>query len=259
MFDSLEFQSLGWFRYGCTYPVPRAPLLYDSRKLSFSGLAGEVVLPERKGRTVRQLARTPYICGFRAGWTKFAICTVHIYYGQNRPDDPRRIEEIRNISSLLAARVGIGRGQPDSADGSSNPAPENLILLGDFNIFERGSDKTFRVLAESGFIVPQEIRVLKTNARRDKEYDQIAFLKRNNRFESTGKAGVFDFYKCVFGEDAKTIYQVPTRTNFAQWRTYQMSDHFLLWTELRIDFSNEYLRAAFTCQSAQRAGSSGTC
>jgi hypothetical protein len=54
--------------------------LYDSRKVTFGGLAGEIVLPPSKVDTdVLQFARTPFVCGFKSGWAKIDLCTVHIY------------------------------------------------------------------------------------------------------------------------------------------------------------------------------------
>src|SRR3546814_771887 len=90
-----------------------------------------------------------------------------------------------------------------------------------------------------------------------KHYDQIAFMARPGRFGTSGKAGVFDFQKSVFGRDQLDRYldlvdpayfiskngkaKNPT-TVYNDWRTHQMSDHLLLWSELRINFSEEYLR-----------------
>ncbi|MFT4155249.1 hypothetical protein [Parafilimonas sp.] len=85
----------------------RLAFVFDTRKVKFGGLAGEVVLPpfETKdpetGQTiyqpVKQLARTPYMCGFKAGWTDFILSTVHILYGTSVANDPGRIAEIKNI------------------------------------------------------------------------------------------------------------------------------------------------------------------
>ena len=105
----------------------RMGFLYDSRKLKFSGLAGELVLPplqytengKTKYRPISQLARTPFMCGFEAGWTKFILATVHVLYGTDNAEDPLRIEEIKQIAELLKKRT------QDSAAWS-----KNLILLG---------------------------------------------------------------------------------------------------------------------------------
>jgi hypothetical protein len=72
-------------------------------------------------------------------------------------------------------------------------------------------------------------------------------MTRPRRFGTTGRAGVFDFYEHVFREDQAGDYAALVKatggekTGYKQWRTYQMSDHLLMWCELAIDFSNEYL------------------
>ena len=71
----------------------RIAFLYDTRKVSFGGLAGEIVIPplEEMKKTVgptEQLYRTPYIVGFRSAWFKFEICSVHIVYGESKANDP---------------------------------------------------------------------------------------------------------------------------------------------------------------------------
>ena len=55
--------------------LERLAFLYDSRKVRFSGLAGEVVLPSaatgRREDFVEQFARTPFLVGFSVGWFSF--------------------------------------------------------------------------------------------------------------------------------------------------------------------------------------------
>src|SRR4030043_342708 len=105
----------------------RMAFLYDKRKVKFEGLAGELVLPEKNKNEkmeITQLARTPFICGFASGWTKFMLVTVHIYYGEDSEETPERIEEIRQVAQRLKERT------EDEAAWV-----RNLILLGDFNIY----------------------------------------------------------------------------------------------------------------------------
>ncbi len=236
----------GWWKYlvtditiGRSGNGERLAFVYDSRKVDFSGLAGEVVLPEEDGKPKLQFARTPFVCGFKAGWSSFSLCTVHVYYGKAEKDDPRRVEEIRSLARLLAAR--------GKADPRRIGEPENLVLLGDFNIFAR-EDVTFEALVDAGFTIPEELQqVPGSNVQKDKHYDQIALMARPRRFGTTGKAGVFDFYEHVFREDQQAEYRElmeqtkGTKAGYKQWRTYQMSDHLPMWCELDIDFSNEYL------------------
>lgn len=218
----------------------RLAFLYDSRKVAFSGLAGEVVLPDRKGKPVLQFARTPFVCGFKAGWSTFSLCTVHVYYGTAKANDPRRTEEIDALAKLLAER--------GKADPRRISEPENLVLLGDFNIFSRDDD-TYQAIVNAGFKVPTALQEIPgSNVKKNKHYDQIAVMSRPERFGLTGRAGVFDFYEHVFREDQADVYSAAMKATrgekvgFAQWRTYQMSDHLLMWCELAIDHSTRYLK-----------------
>ena len=79
------------------------------------------------------------------------------------------------------------------------------------------------------------------------------------------KAGAFNFTKSVFreedyetympyykeaydkmieGEKKKGKKNLTTAQSYysGKWRTFQMSDHLPLWVELKIDFSDEYLK-----------------
>jgi hypothetical protein len=251
--DRLQEILGGWWKYTVTDVTEgtagnreRMAFLYDSRKVAFGGLAGEVVLPEKKGKRVLQFARTPFICGFKSGWTKFNLCTVHIYYGTAKAEDPRRVQEIRDLAQFLAKRAKMPPAQPAGSNGKPgqhSSEPENLILLGDFNIFDR-ADATMKALIDAGFTVPPELQeVPGSNKAKDKHYDQIAFMTRPARFGTTGRAGVFDYYQSVFRDKDEKAYRslMGKAKKYNDWRTYQMSDHLLMWVELRIDFAKEYL------------------
>lgn len=236
----------------------RMAFLYDSGKVTFGGLAGEIMLPPHKGQPVPQFARSPFLCGFRSGWVKFNLCTVHIYYGKAVPNDPQRVAEISNLTGLLVKKFRPpAQAQPARPQGEAsavrNTSSENLVMLGDFNIFSRDDD-TFKAITDAGFEIPDVLReVPGSNLGESKHFDQIAFLAREQRFEATGKAGVFNYSKSVFGDDDEALHALQMGQPYADkapaeksryyrdWRTFQMSDHLLLWCELRIDFSREYL------------------
>jgi hypothetical protein len=252
--DRLQEILGGWWKYlvtdvteGTSGNRERMAFLYDSRKVAFGGLAGEIVLPESKKERVLQFARTPFICGFKSGWTKFNLCTVHIYYGKAQAEDPRRVQEIKDLAKFLAKRAKMPPAQPSRPDGKVTPGrtqePENLIVLGDFNIFSR-SDATLKALLDQGFTIPEELQAVEgSNTKQDKHYDQIAFMTRPGRFGTTGKAGVFNYYKQVFRDEDAPDYKslMGTAKRYNDWRTYQMSDHLVMWVELRIDYAAEYL------------------
>lgn len=234
----------------------RLAFLYDTRKVSFGGLASELVLPplelkDENNKTiykpVSQIARTPFMCGFQAGWTRFILATVHILYGKNTANDPLRIEEIHQVAQSLRSRT-LDR----------NAWSHNLILLGDFNIFSP-QDKTMQALTEAGFIVPPALQNLPSNAPETKFYDQIAFRVRDDRFATDSQAGIFNYYKSVFRPEDEAIYapligdayhitstgkprKDKTAYYLTYWRTHQMSDHLPMWVELKIDYSDDYLK-----------------
>lgn len=233
----------------------RLAFLYDSRKLSFTGLSGEIVIPpipvKENGKTVRydpsdQLYRTPFVVGFQAGWFKFMIATVHIAYGENKGDSEQRVKEIKLLSDFLAKRVR-----------SNYSLYKNLIILGDFNIFKT-TNQTFKEISKN-FTIPKELQELPSNAIKNKHYDQIGY-KFMDEVKMTN-AGVFDFYSDVYrledeaeyiGKMGKAYDQTSKgkardkkgKTSYYKtyWRTHQMSDHLPMWAEFEIDFSQKYLK-----------------
>jgi len=225
----------------------RMAFLYDRRKVDFTGLAAELVLPKEivPDDGPLQFARSPYIASFRAGWAYFTLLTVHIYYGKSIKDDPRRLEEITRLGKTVAKNARLFSGARVLGPGKEMPERDNLILLGDFNIFNR-NDVTMEALTASSFIVPEELQTIPgSNVAKDKHYDQIAYFKKLESLRSTGRAGVFDFYDHVYRLDGAAAYEAlrkdkPGRS-FKDWRTYRMSDHLPMWLEFGIDDSEAYL------------------
>jgi len=225
----------------------RIAFVYDGRKVRFDHLVGEITLPPGK-IPPRQLARSPFVCAFRTGWRRVSLCSVHIYYGEGNPNDPVRVAEIDALSELLAGRNVKRRS---AADGE----PEIVVLLGDFNIFNRTGDETSAALARHDFILPKKLRTLPaSNLGGDKYYDQIAFHEPRKLLRTTS-AGVYDFTKVIFDQGEASIYgeamqrsapeqykEADDKTKFYKnWRTFQISDHLPLWLELKTDFADAYL------------------
>ncbi len=229
----------------------RMTFIYDTRKVSFQKIAGEVVLPFNKTIGGQQFARTPFMVAFQSGWFRFNICTVHIYYGEDRGELlQRRIAEIDTIAAFLSKR----------ADDEA----ANYIILGDFNIVSP-EHQTMQSLKKHGFIIPEGLSP--SNMLMDKYYDQIGFKSREGQVKFGGRAGVFNLYKTLFGGSERLAYY-PLMKNRGQlecgpdgaaqdteknkdyylgiWRTFQMSDHLPMWVELKIDFSDEYLQKIVT-------------
>ncbi|WKZ38566.1 MAG: endonuclease/exonuclease/phosphatase family protein [Anaerolineales bacterium] len=232
----------GWWKYlvsdvtlGAQGNNERHAYIYDTRKISFGGLAGELV-PEMKKHgdllaSDFSFARTPYVAGFKAGWFKFTLCTQHFYYGQAKADDPQRVEEARKVVALLKKRMR-----------SKDAWAYNAILLGDFNVFST-KDETFQALEKGMFHIPKNLRNTYTNAVRNKPFDQIAFLARDVESQmGLARAGAFPFFEHVYRDaDWQTYQPESTLAKYKQWRTFKMSDHLPLWVELFVDFGDAYL------------------
>ena len=236
----------------------RMAFLYDSRKVKFGGLSGELVLPpikakDSQGNTIYlpviQAARTPFMVGFNAGWSKFTLVSVHVLYGESKPNDPERVFEINEIAKFLDERA------EDETSWS-----RNFILLGDFNIF-KPEDDTMKALTDNGFVIPEKLLDKPSNVSETRHFDQIAFRVRKNRFADViSNAGVINFFKSVFRVKDEALYaermgksylhdskgsprdeKGKTKYYKTYWRTHQMSDHFPMWIELKINYSDEYL------------------
>jgi endonuclease/exonuclease/phosphatase family metal-dependent hydrolase len=225
----------------------RMAFIFDRCKVFFRKMAGEIVLPQSKLIEQNlQFARTPFCVAFQAGWFRFILTEVHIYYGTSAKDNPRRVEEITTIATFLKDR--------------SKKEGENYILMGDFNIFDT-TDATMKALQKQGFYVPNAIQVVHSDLGKTKHYDQIAFnLKIDNNMilfsEGQQRAGAFDFTETVYTpqdldiyreyfDEKYTINKTEKQVNtyyLTNWRTFEMSDHLPLWIELKIDFSNQYLK-----------------
>jgi len=203
----------------------RLAYLYDRRRVTPSGLAGEIVLPsEANGDPSQQFDRTPYIVGFQTAAERFALLTAHIRYG-DRPED--RLGEIKSLSRYIAD------GIRDRATAGGEET--NLIVLGDFNIDDRGDNPLFQAFVSTGLMVPQQLLNLKTTySTKPKYYDQIAWFMGNLDLLTNDRAGVINY--------AGAIY----RDFGLRQMSFRVSDHFPVWVEFILDRSTE--------QIAQRLG-----
>ena len=234
----------------------RMAFLFDKSKISFRNMVGELVLPANKLIEQKlQFARTPFTVAFQAGWFRFVLTTVHVYYGTAAKENPRRVEEINAVAEFLNKRA--------------KKEDENYILLGDFNIFNTG-DATMKALEKHGFYIPDAIKEHPTDLGKTKYYDQIAFkLKIDPNMtvfsEGTQHAGAFDFSETVYTPQDLGLYRsyfdekhTKDKTEkqvenyyLTNWRTFQISDHLPLWIELKIDFSNQYLENIVKTQTSE--------
>jgi hypothetical protein len=254
----------------------RMAFVFDTRRVRFQRIAGEVVLPEgqlvvspktqRAGDALdptavtdavsqgieevrQQFARTPFVVSFQSGWFKFNLCTVHIYFGDDAGAQlERRIDEIRKLVEFFARRQDRENRDADGDPGKM----QNYILLGDFNVVSP-QHETMAALKRRGFTVPPEIDGDRVRGPEDHFYDQIAVRVKDERFRvRTG--GMVEMFADVFRntvEDREiyraTIENTPNRRTwtpehrYLNWRTWQMSDHSPLWIEVETDFADHYL------------------
>lgn len=254
----------------------RMAYIYDTNRVSFQKVAGEIVLtPSKLIGDEKQFARTPYLVAFQSGWFKFKLCTAHIYFGADSGDKlKQRIEEIDAIASNIKKRA--------------KRYDENLILLGDFNIFSP-EHETMLALKKHGYIIPKGIEDNPSNMYQTKHYDQIAFMEKKGEVifgDQDNSAGAYNYYNRVFSTRQFKDYQTVVLENLnskltkqkeklantkdsekkktikksiakfegiiadenkqkdyykKEWRTFQLSDHLPMWTELKINFSLSYL------------------
>jgi endonuclease/exonuclease/phosphatase family metal-dependent hydrolase len=196
----------------------RLAYIYDKRRVTPSGLAGEIVLPAETGEDPsQQFDRTPYIVGFQAAGERFALLTAHIRYG-DRPSD--RIVEIESLSRFIADEIR------DRATAGGEE--KNLIVLGDFNIDDRGDNPLFKAFVSTGLVVPEQLLNLKTTySTKPKFYDQIAWFMGNLDLLTNDRAGVIDFAGAIHRDlDLRQM-------------SYRVSDHFPIWVEFILDRSTE--------------------
>ena len=218
--------------------------VYDTTKVRFKNLAGEIVLPKDKLIGDEQFARTPFCVAFQAGWFKFNLSTGHIYYGTTSKINQRRLKEIDTIAKFLTKRA--------------KKEKLNYVLLGDFNIPDVDCDY-MKALENNGFYIPDAIKEHPTDLGNTNHYDQIAFnLQLSDSMvifkEKQQKAGAFNFTESVFTADETEVYRPYFDEEYQNldkkeakkyynttYRTFQMSDHLPLWVQLKVDFSAQYL------------------
>ncbi len=208
----------------------------------------------------QQFARTPFIVYFQSEWMKIALCTVHIYFGDNTDNTPQMARRKKEIAAFTRA---LSRKARETGDSDSK---SYFIALGDFNI--KGRDHgTMEALVSNGFKIPDEILEIPagTNVARDKYYDQIAFWMgekedrhHHDRYTRIKilDAGIFDVFKHVFrdGDDdpggvdeayfrSRMSEVGKSYSSYRQWRTHQISDHLPMWVAIETDFADAYLNS----------------
>ncbi len=236
----------------------RMAFLYNTNKVRFRSLIGELGFDQRDLTGDEPISRAPFFASFQAGWFRFTLCSAHIA-AKDQAGLPSRAEEIGLIAKELSDRA--------------KKEEEVYVFLGDMNTDDR-EHPAFKALEANGFSVPH---FPPTNSTGEKYFDLIAFAGPEN-ISNRLKFNVVDYHKSVFTDAEKSDYEPlskamkdrPSReysdywkfhhdsyaaiesgnlgdgyadwdSEYSSWRTNEMSDHLPVWIELRTDYSDEYL------------------
>jgi hypothetical protein len=212
----------------------RMAFLYDTNKVQFRNLIGELVVDQTALAGGEQIGRTPFFASFQAGWFRFTLCSAHIVFTEVA-GRPLREDEIKVIADILRKRA--------------KNTDEVHIFLGDFNTDDRVNG-AIPYLQSKQFIVPD---FGETNVIRTKHYDHITFTGPQDESDLLHH-GAINFTDAVFREDEVEDYRAIAEEmrgeaysnwprSYGDWRTHEMSDHLPIWMEIRTDYSNRYLRS----------------
>jgi endonuclease/exonuclease/phosphatase family metal-dependent hydrolase len=213
----------------------RQAFLFDTNRIRFRNLVGELVLSREELLDGNQIARTPYFASFQAGWFRFTLMSVHIIFGgSSAQDKATRAAELGVLAQKVVAR--------------SRNEDEVYVLIGDMNI-EDHSDQIMKSLTANGLTVPL---FGPTNLGGTKFYDQIAFTGEDVKTNLV-QSGSFDWRTAVYRPDDKNHYRPIAEAAkggpYADWdqsyedhfASFEMSDHLPIWVEIRTDYSDQYL------------------
>ena len=243
----------------------RMAFLYNTNRVFFRRLIGELVVDPDELENSDQFARSPFFAAFQADWFRFCLCSTHIIFGgTSEAEKKMRADEITAITKLLVSRA--------------KKEDQVYIFLGDMNI-ESADGEIMQALRDSKMIVPE---FPATNMTGSKLYDQMAFTDKGAATRKTRliRHGVFDWRKAIFGPYPQDEFDTltdeakegPTRRishedmlahykpicdaqraavgkdayadfarSFGLWTTFEMSDHLPIWIELEVDYSDDYI------------------
>ena len=210
----------------------RIGYLFDTRMVSFTGLAAEADAPRKKNKVSGEYEtkydwwRSPYMASFRSGNFDFVALTAHMRWG-SRID--QRVRALANFRNWVVKR----RKNRHAVDS-------DFIVMGDFNVPNRRHD-AYAALTGDGkdLLLPNGLTNIKgTNLSQRNAYDQILHSPTPvSRF--SGKGGVLNFleggWKSLY---PNTSHRPSSDGNF----TYEMSDHFPLWLQVETDMMDDRLQ-----------------
>ncbi|HEY3162518.1 MAG TPA: endonuclease/exonuclease/phosphatase family protein [Vicinamibacterales bacterium] len=211
----------------------RVAFLFDRRAVTFNGMAAEIDAP-RTAKAKEYLAdlsfwRAPYMCAFRSGNFDFILIATHTRWGDSVKS---RQAELKMLADWIDIRFK-----------SAYVEDTDLIVLGDFNV-PKLDDSLFGALTGRGLQMPDCLRILKvgdrviggSNLGQDARFDQILHMPTmKKRFTDAG--GALDFF--VSDKAIKELF--PKSTYTRQEFTFQLSDHFPVWTQIKTDIDGDRL------------------
>lgn len=230
----------------------RFAYIYDKRRIQPSGLAGEIVLWDdiTRDSDLKQLKRTPYITGFRAGWKNFAIINVHLQPKDDSTSKKKRKEEVRLLLKAISHKIKDDRFWTD-----------NLMVMGDTNVYS-DDDDILELFSAAEFKEVEDLQGKPTNVVQSEIYDRI-FFHETEYFQvndvAVGETGnVFKFFDHVYREAEFASYKKLMKLHKDKpetlvdndayrkyfkhyWRGNQMSDHYPVWIQLKIDSTDDFL------------------
>jgi endonuclease/exonuclease/phosphatase family metal-dependent hydrolase len=205
----------------------RTAFLFDRRAVTHNGLAAEIDAPRvKKGNewvTEGSFWRAPYLCSFRAGNFDFLAVAMHARWGDS--EEARR-DELQRLSNWIERRFE-----------SKYVEDHDLLVFGDFNT-PNLTDEIFAALVSCGLKIPVPLVNLKegnrviggSNLGKNARYDQILHWPTIPE-NFTNDGGTLDFYI----DDAHIEELFPGKNYTRQKFTYQMSDHFPIWIQVKTD------------------------
>ena len=234
----------------------RSGYLYDSSRVEFAGLAGEIVLSEKltANSTLKQLKRTPYMTGFRAGWKTFATVCLHLQPGDSSQKVALRKQEVDLLLQALKEKKDSGKLWND-----------NLILAGDFNFYDSKDGPAIGAIQNAGYRQVKSLVGLDTNDTQTEAYDRLFFSEDDDYFtvgtDENGDevGGVLRLFDHLFKEEDHLTWRSYMLDDYTgskdlannpgelkayfknPWRRNQLSDHFPIWFELITDSADEFL------------------
>lgn len=232
----------------------RSCYIYNEKRVVPSGLVGEITLwPElTEGAALRQLKRTPYMTGFKAGWKRFTLVNLHLHPGDDQTDVAFRQAEVRLLLAALQKKDPL-------------LWTRNLILVGDMNLYAGDDDATVALFAQAQYRECEALVGQDTNVGLSQAYDRM-FFHRTEYFRMSRDAvgqevgGVFNLFEHVFRDEDRQDYKTKMQEHYTgtrrdlensdadllayyrqTWRRNQVSDHLPIWVSLTIDDSSRFL------------------